>query len=377
MIKFDATKLRIEYMKLKSCTTSLGGSITVLDEEKSTPLLDKYKRISSPFAVTRSFIKRSKSSSFFYATPIAVTFYDDIVVALEKSPYGNLATNLDGESIFGPGERWISASEFNINRIVTGYTAGAEWFIDGNFIFRINKDIAPLQLSSDGLFKSVSVHSIKLADISIATVQPDIRTSLAFCVNGRCVITPPVWKTLANIGQSKLTDDRVTVVASSLWNTTGEFQFDKIDEQLAVNLNFALSAARAVSEVFGYDYIEPLNLPEMMIRLNTVNLPNVDKSVKATIDIGVKFTHIVAWLIGLTERLDTLESYMVLRDLLKYVTTKGVFKRNVFDLGSIFKDGYSIDNVPVYEHDEVQTMMEPKPVMQQIVDEIVGYLKVA
>ena len=111
MIKFDANKLRIETHELKQCTTALGGSIRVVDEERSTEDNEVYKRIPVPLAVVRQFKNEHKRSKYLKPVVTAVTFYEDRVISLERHPNGcngqkmERVQNLRGEETAAGGGR--------------------------------------------------------------------------------------------------------------------------------------------------------------------------------------------------------------------------------------------------------------------------------
>jgi hypothetical protein len=229
-----------------------------------------------------------------------------------------------------------------------------DFFIDGTFLYTINDvDVkAADRLSQDGRFKAVKVKAWKLMNLPHKEkLHPEERTSLAFTpTGGKTFMTPPIWKTLANVGTQQFShkkkaeaeedeDDSVTYHGT----VAASYKFDEIDQHLSVNLGFTLKAGRELSEVFGYDVIEPLGLDDLMIQMRTVNLPTIANEVKQTYDTGFPFTHAVAWLIGLTNRTKTLDSFITLRTLLKHLTTKGVYRKGAFDSSAIFKDPNAMD----------------------------------
>jgi hypothetical protein len=77
--------------------------------------------------------------------------------------------------------------------------------------------------------------------------------------------------------------------------------------------------------------------------------------IKNTLGINLEFTHAVAWLMGLSTRINTLDSYIVLRTLLKYLTTKGVFFKATFNNSAIFRDNITVKDVPLYSPDQAYT----------------------
>lgn len=368
MIPFVADQLFVEHVYLKSVTTALGGSIQVVDDERSTPEQDVYKKIKAPMAVVRKFVEDNKKISR-YLKPVltAVTYYGDHVVALERHPYnvdGDLIENLAGELV-----HWVSHSEHNIDKYVAKLTLNDGWFIDGTYIYTFSdNDMNTAEsISADGKFKSVNVRAYKLASIhdSSKMSSPEDRTCLLYtAAKGQRAMSPPIWKSLSGVGGKALamTEDEDTGMAhtDALGVVTGNHQFDRINETLAVNLAFALTAGKKISDVFGYDSIEPLGLDELMVQLRTVNLPRVAKEVKQTFDSGMPFTHAVAWLLGLTTRAESLDGYIVLRSLLKYLTTKGIYRKNSFLPSAVYRPDQSQDNVPMMSIEEAHAATQER-----------------
>jgi hypothetical protein len=354
MISFDPKKLVVKHMQIKMVSGALGGMLTFLDEKRSKATgKEVFGKIKIPYHLTRHFAKKYRITKYIKPVLTAVTFYEDHVVCLERHPLGNLGREVT-EGLFGD-QTWQSDSSIVIDKMMKPLVQSQEWFIDGSYVYHVSDEdlIAAESLSSDKKFRQVKVKAIKLAALAD---KPDIeeRVCLAFFpANGDMALTPPIWKTLTNIGQRQLTakgdtrgEDEIERDDGVTYHTeTDKTQFDKVDDMLCVNLGFALKAGRVLSEVFGYDSIEPLGLDDMMIQLKTVNLPNIANEVKQTFDTGLKFTIAIAWLIGMTKRVETLDSYIALRTLLKHLTTKGVYRKGAFDPNSIFKSGQDLTSV--------------------------------
>ncbi len=362
MIPFKIEKLDVRHMYIKQVSSALGGMITYVDEKKSKKAgREVFSKIKIPHQLARHFKKQYTVAKYLKPVLSAVTFYGNHVVAIERHPLGNLGKKKT-EGLFGEVE-WISDSEHNLDTIIMPLNAKNEFYIDGTFLYTVDqKDVKEAEsLSKDGRFKAVKVKAIKLLALPHKEkLHAEERTSLAFtpAMGGKTFLTPPIWKTLANVGQQQFShkkkaeddiddDDSVTYHGTK----AASFKFDEIDEHLSVNLGFALKAGRELSDVFGYDVIEPLGFDDLMIQMRTVNLPNIANEVKQTYDTGFPFTHAVAWLIGLVNRTKSLDSFITLRTLLKHLTTKGVYRKNAFDSSAIFKDPNVID-VPVMTLDE-------------------------
>ena len=82
-----------------------------------------------------------------------------------------------------------------------------------------------------------------------------------------------------------------------------------------------------------------------MVNLKTVNLPKIDQSIKNTHEIGLKFTHAMAWLIGLGAREMTLQSSTALRSMLRYITTRGIVHKHALAKDSVFRKDMDMSSV--------------------------------
>ena len=136
MIKFDINQLNVEVVYLKSATTALGGSISVIDQEKSTPKKEVLKRIATPLAVVRSFIQRHKKvTKYLKPTLAAIIKYDGMVVALERHPLGALG-ELEEEGLFGK-KTWEPATIANIEQHIKPIVANQmrDWYFDGRYVY--------------------------------------------------------------------------------------------------------------------------------------------------------------------------------------------------------------------------------------------------
>lgn len=352
MIKFDLNKIRIDIVNLKSCTAALGGSVRVLDE-KRTAMTGKevFSKINVPMALIRTFKLRHKTSTYLRPVVTALVYYENQVVAIERHPLGTIGTKVS-DGLFGE-RTWTPDCESNLSRFIEPLVQRGDWFFDGKYIYHFDRPLNQCVsegkfLTETGNFRTVEVSAIQLSNLDDRTkLEPSIRTCLAFVVkNGQYAVTPPIWKDLGNVGSSSLASKNNESKDGGV-EYAPTFQFSEIDSQLCVNLSFALKAGKEVGELFGHESVDPLMLPELMIKLDTVNLPNIPSSVKQTFAVGMKFTHAMAWLIGLTARSNTLDGFLVLRSLLKYLTTKGIFRADMFVPNHVFTAGNDLTTIPL------------------------------
>lgn len=359
MIPFDATKISIEIIRLKSITQALGGSIQVIDEEKTVGKNEFYKRVIIPLAVARAFIVRHKKITK-YLKPVytAVIRYDGMVISLERHPLGAMG-ELVTEGLNGEPKTWIPYAQTNLDDLIFPFVnkGTTDWYFDGRYIFSFDQNDMNVVLNNsesmtdDNHFRKVVTTAIDFQELCNADkLQPHSRDCLAFVAeNGEYAVSAPIWKDIHCIGVSRsresddddfgIDDDSEDRVTTSLTS------FSKLNETMSVNLNFALRAGKEIGTMFGYEDIEPLQLSRLMIELHTINLPNIPKQIKATYDVGLSFTHSLAWLLGLIKKANTLETYIMVRSLLKYLTKRGIYRNDKFDAKQIFKDDSTVDSV--------------------------------
>lgn len=332
VIKFNANNLKIEIVRMKHCSTMLGGTLVVIDEKRSKGGKEKYKRISIPLSLAQKFSKVYKVIK--YVTPIKaeIIWYKDVVVSIERQP-----AHYDENSSFdGKKTSWSGQGCFNIETNLKPMIGDDTWYIDGlnvyRFVYGVHKQVKYAKhLSLDGKFRVIPAECIRLSNLDAKISSKNkLEIHRGYCVgfvidNNTYGISPPVWKSELSVRKAK----------------EEEHTFDVIDERLHVSLAFGLKAGKNVSESMGYDAIECLNLPDTMISLNTINLSNLPKEVKNTYPIDMTFTHTVAWLLGLLKRKMGLKEYMAIRGLLKHLFTTGTYHVDSVSNNGIYKDGQS------------------------------------
>jgi hypothetical protein len=358
MIRFDPSKITFEIVRLKAVSTALGGSVTILPLDAPADKKDHYKRVTVPLAVARGFIvAHKKMSKFLKPIYTCITRYDGMVISLESHPLGMLG-ELEAEGIDGKLRRWEPASELNFQNLCNALDldAARNWYFDGRYMYSlINSDVEASvrradHLTSDGTFRKVVAQTFDLQELGnhIRLVLEE-RSCLAIITSrGDITVSPPIWKKLEDVGTSQLSKAGVQTEDGVVFNS-----FDEVDTNLSVNLNFALKAGQEIGEMFGHEFIEPLHLPQLMIELCTVNLPNVSAEIKASYPIGMPFTHAVAWMLGMLRRADTLQTAIAVRNLLKYLTKRGIFRKNMLDAKQIFRAGKTVDDVKVVSATDV------------------------
>jgi hypothetical protein len=330
MIKFDPAKVTFKKIKLKTIN-ALSGSIQVIDETVRGK--EKTYKMECHNSITRLFKKTYNITFFTVPYECAIMLYDGHIVALEKAVINERFT----EGLNGIIE-WVPQMERVYSTVQSLMNAQYDWYFDGSYVYSFGCSLEDAItggkfLSRSGNFRSLVAQAIHINYIGISSdVYVESRNCLAYVANNDVFsITPPIWKTLEGIGSNKIKSE------DTIGLTT---QFDKVDNNLMVNLQFAIVAGTALTRQFGYQSIEPLQLPKLMVQLKTVNLPQISTEIKQTFDIGLSFTQAMAWLLGINRNITTYEEMITMKKLFRYLSTNGIFSKQ--ELSNILKSDEEI-----------------------------------
>ncbi len=336
MVKFDPSLLRIEYAALTHITTALKGSmrLVTLDDEGE----EIETRYPIPFAVARAWKEKHKVTKYLAPIPVAVVYYGEMVVMVEKGPQLPNYMLQDPEqygSLFG--DKPFTAYVEEGVAILKAMCEQGEWETDGFSVYRMpdHMNIAfetGVELTADGKFRAIEVGLIKFAELSDKSCvqNPSNHTLVAIKGgNDKIYTTPPIFKNIAEMRQDNLGIKKPKKDEAP--SRDHMYRFDMIDKNFDVNLEFALAAGNTVGRNYGYKAVGPLRLERLMLALTTVNLPNIKQSIRATFPTGMTFLQAYAWLTGLASQTTDLTQLMEMRALIKTLCTKGIFKKNIIE----------------------------------------------
>ncbi len=366
LTKFDASLITFERVKIKSVSTALGGSVTILDEVNSAAKgKEIFHRIDVPMAIARMFQVKYKMSKFFHPHEGALMRYDGKVIAIEKSVFNHRSV----EGVFGDRD-WLINMEKNLATVLKDHITDSihQWYFDGSYVYRFMQDSvktavdAGESLDKDNRFRAVSVESIHMNYLSFSAPSSEKRICIAYVAsNGEFAITAPIWKTLG----SKM---GTTTSRKGVEESVGlASNFNEVDNKMGVTLNFALAAGNELADSFGYNVIEPLQLPKLMVQLKTVNLPKLPKEIKATFEIGLSFTQTFAWLLGLSKIANTRDQEESVRRLMKYLTSKGIFRKDSLNQDKIYVSG-TTEMVPMVTIEQAQEYAKREEVRDMMLE---------
>jgi hypothetical protein len=362
ILPFDHSKVRFQNVKIKRVSTALGGSMSILDEKVFADTgKEKFIKIDIPLSLARMFKVKYGMSQFFIPHEGLIMWYGDKVITIEKANENSRVI----ESIDGTERVWTSNTEIHFRNAVSTFfdNSNVDWLFDGLYVYNFgvhwdNQTMLDLvksskQIDEHGLFRSVPCEAIHFTYLNFKPAEQESRACVAILPNlDTFSISAPIWKTLgtenARILHSSDVESDSGKPASLVSSLKG------VDKQIAVNLNFALRSAKELTDQFGYESIQPLQLPKMMIQLKTVNIPRLPKEVKATTDIGLKFTHALSWLLGMQYNATTPNQIFALRQIIKYLMSKGHFWKDKTKRKSIIRDTSKIA-IPLLSVQELET----------------------
>lgn len=312
LIKFDKDKLEYRKVKLKSINASNGYVV-----------LDNGKRLECTSSLVSTIYKNIYGmTSFTIPAEFCLMMYEGLVVSLEKAAINErYVITSNGDMV-----EWQPLMISRVDNVLAKCRVEYEYYFDGSYIYTFGDSI-PYKLrfgrkmTDDGKFVSVDVSASNLSNV-LSDINPfGRRNCLGYIAsNGSYAVTSPLWATLVNIGENNMKKATMEIKG-------GMTQFDKVDRNMIVSLQFAIYSGKMLSKVFGYHSLDFLQLPKLMIQLNTVNLPNVPVDIRNTFDIGIPFTQCMAHLLGLLRKCETLEEVCMMNKVIKYLSTKGIYSR--------------------------------------------------
>lgn len=355
-VLFNPDLLQFATAQIKSVTTALGGAARVVISEDNP----KGERLIMPFHLARNYMKEQKGGDYLAPRHSEILLYDKHPIGFEGFPYKAYMSATRDELDLAI-DMWTSRIRRILQKHIIDYIKKDDihnWCIDGYVLYGLIDESLWLKgsepLNKDGTFRRMRVPVINFADLSkgVETTQSaenfiSERDCLVFnAPDGKVYITPPIWTNLGQVGSRKLSGIEEKEVDDSL--------FDYIDQQLHVNINFALDTAMTITTLFGHEKAEPLQLPELMMEYQTLNLIRLPKEVKQTAPCGIQFTHVMAWLMGLFKDPDNLKAMLDYRSILKQLTTKGLQNGDVMDDSMIYNDGFDSSSISLYSFKHIE-----------------------
>lgn len=308
MFAFKPQTIGFGYFKLKALSQStIDPRVTFVDEA------GKEKKVPLPSSIARRLSQKvNKVSRFTVDFPCCVATLDGRVVSVDVPTAVEFAN-------WKETKEWTSPIEKNIQ--VVKKLEGQDWMFDGQYAYRFDGPIVEVHGSNFG-HQPVRAYNLYKMDIPMTLDEISLSCLAYRKADQTWQLTCPV--TRASGGFLQLTGDVDT------FNAGDQFLDNSVASSLAlmdnthiVNIKFVNYAAKRISECFGYEAVEPLGLPLLMIEHQTMSIVNLPQSVQQTSPAPFKFTQGVAWLIGLFGRVQSIEQLMTMKATTKMLLTKG------------------------------------------------------
>lgn len=349
LLKANLDEFQIKYVFLKSMSLSVNASYAYLSES----IDGMYKKTPVSFATARRFRQIHKVTEFIVPTRVSALVWRGQVIALDR-----LIRAQQDPTVVPTPVCDISMYFGRIKIMVEG--SQRQWYFDGTYIYKFLNRIDNIEdakesqhshadsnsvdeavrygqlTSSCGNFRAIPVMSINLSKLSFLFDQ-GVRYCLAYVASNRDYgISAPIWKSLGDSGLK--TTKKVDSDESTDTEFTSLRDISGCDEYHAVSLMYIMTVAKGVATEYGYRSIEPIGLPRLMIKYNTVNLMALPGAVLKTTPIEhMPPSQVFAWLLGLQARSTNFEQMATIRRLLKYLASRGMIRKDSSDVSSVLK----------------------------------------
>lgn len=306
MFKFDMSQFRTEFCTLLNLSkATIDPRVTFLDSNGVK------QRLPIPVSVARIVRARLHGvSKFANGYPCAFAFVNDRIVAMDVA-IG------PAYKMFKDTDCWLTCidSQSSILHSVEG-----DWLYDGQYIYRPVGEVVRLGDTNFGAQDVRCYNLFKLGEEKVDIVEQ--RACLAYYnqQTGQWLTSAPV--TRKSGGFLQITGDTDKFDRNDQF-IDADSEFARINTQIFPNLRFVNYAAKVLSAQFGYDTIEPLGLPLLVIEHQTFNIGGIPTEMQAASPAPFKFMDALAWLIGLHRQVSNLNDLIAIKSTMKMLLTKG------------------------------------------------------
>ena len=308
MFKFEAKKFQVLYVGLKTLSKA------TINPKISFIYNDELVKMDIPTSIAR--IGRNKLhnvTKFAKSYPVAIAMVDGRIVALDVANSKQYKMNTDVGA-------WISVLDSREELIQS--VASEEHLWDGQYLYKYSGEVKPV---GDGRFGYQEVRALNLYHLS-EDRGGQIEQLAVYCyknpTTGEWIKSAPITRVSGEHLQISGDLDQFSSNDQFI-NQYDDDLFTKLDAWWFVNMRFTNYAARSLSNQFGYEAIEPLGLPLLMIEHRTFNLGGLSTSIQASSPAPIGFRNAMAWLLGLHTKIETLDDFITLKQTMKMLTSKG------------------------------------------------------
>ena len=310
MFTFNKESLRIEYVTLLSLSkATIDPNVSFRDEEGLV------HKMPIPVSVARICRSRLKSVSRFpNGYPAALAFVDGRIVAMD------VAVGKAYKMFKELGE-WITVIE---SRVELLNAIEGDWMWDGQYAYRFDGDVKPMGQTNFGNIDTKVFNLYRLGEDKGDLIEHLVALCFRNPKTGEWIKTTPLTRHSGAFLQITGDVDK--------FNNNDEFvdedeSFLEIDSNVFPNLRFVTYAARALSRQFGYESVEPLGLPILMMEHQTFNIGGLPTEMQAASAAPMSFSCALAWMIGFNQQVESLDDLIAIKASTKMLLTKGNTKK--------------------------------------------------
>lgn len=344
MFSFQKNDFRIE-----ACTIRSISKATIDPRIEYTNSKGEVVRQGLPVSVARSVRQKLHGVTRFHNEyPCNLAFVGDQIVSMA------IPTGANYQMWKDTGD-WICQMEEKAGIVDT---IEANWMWDGQYAYKHVGDVVQVGETNFGYIATRAYNLYKLGDIKNSAVVEELT---AFCyrdpIDGKWTKTGPVIRSAGGGGFLQISGaadqaDREDTFMENVDN------LDKIDAARFANVRFVNYAARALANRFGYEAIEPLGLPLLMIEHRTFNIGGLSLPVQASSAAPISYSQALIWLIGMHRRVVDLADMMTIKSTIKMLLTKGNTPNHVAGL----KKGTEVASTDVI--DRLRNKYSSMPLME-------------
>lgn len=308
---FDKSQLRIEYVGLKALSKATIDPRIEYEDANGNVM-----KCAVPTSVARLTRKAlHEVTRFAVAYPACLAFIDDRLVALDVAVGPKL-------KMFQESGEWISCIEGR-EGLVERLSDDLLW--DGQYAFRYEGEVMTIGESNYGWQKCRAFNMYRLSEENSDPMEQMAALCYRHPITGEWIKSPPISKTFGTQLQLTGSSDRVGGNDVEFITSNGQVnQIARMDYFKFVNLRFVNYASRVLSRRFGYESIEPLGLPLLMIEHRTFNIGGLTMPVQISSPAPLKFSEAIAWLVGFHMQVQSLDDLISLKQTFRMLMTKGI-----------------------------------------------------
>ena len=258
--------------------------------------------------------RTSKLDKIYHSRGIdcILVVYDDIVLSFELLD----RDHKDGE---------LTNSERNVHLIHQNYRNDKTWYFDSVKFYQLDGLIKP----SDNFVSEQTCNLIDPVHLTYSTF--DVVKSSVFVITHKgnvLVCSTPFTK-------------------SYKFAKYHSILLDSEQEQYYLNLTTLLAICDTVSKLYGQEEIEKFDIPQYMIRHQTINICRLSVYIKDNSSTYVKPVEAISYVMSLLYREDNHDSIVKLSKLLKMIVRTGFIDINSNDVSRVYKSGTT--DIPLIE----------------------------